>query len=237
MIRLNGQEAVNQAYYAMNNSNLLSQFSTFYLDSWKMKKPLLPERALAMLKSGEARIESLICEVQSVWDVLLAAEKERTLFVHPCPHSVLVFNREHGGELGPGIHAFAVDMAIFEDAAGWAMESPVFDSDSDLDKFVFKLSPRMRLTHEGWVQDDNLLRHAIEISRELICLFRIDYAEVVETYSVSRSDLSGEQKSYLHGGTLLDCVLDHVRTAIEGGIGLQDLGRRRGIPRTIAHTV
>ena len=117
------------------------------------------------------------------------------------------------------------------------MESPVFDSDSDLDKFVFKLSPRMRLTHEGWVQDDNLLRHAIEISRELICLFRIDYAEVVETYSVSRSDLSGAQKSYLHGGTLLDCVLDHVRTAIEGGIGLQDLGRRRGTLRTIAHTV
>jgi hypothetical protein len=234
MIRLNGQEAVNQAYYAMNNRNLLSEFSTFYLESWEMKIPLLPEQALAKLKSGEARIESLICEVQSVWDVLLAAEKERTLFVHPCQHSVLVLNREHGGELGPGIHAFAVDMAVFEDAAGWAMQSPVIDRDYDFDKFVFKLSPRMVLDHERWEHDEDLLRHSVEISRELIRLFRVDCALVVETYTISRFASPGEPASFLHGGLLLDCVLEHVRKAIEGGIGLQDLGRRRGVPHAVA---
>jgi hypothetical protein len=230
VIRLNGQEAVNQAYYVMKNQDIVGNFSTFYLEKPGRKIFLPPGQALSMLKNGKATLESLACEVQSVWDILLMAEKERSLFIHPCRNAVLVFNREYGPDLGPGIRAFAIDMSVFESAAGWAMHSPVINRDYDLDKFLIKLYPRMILKEGTWLQNIDLLRHSVEIARELIRIFRLDSVSLWEDLLSTRSSVSGDGEPLVHGGHFLDAVLENVREAIGRGFGMKELGCMRTAP-------
>jgi len=224
MIRLKGQEAVNQAYYAMNNKEVLGDFSRFYLETPEKKVLLSPEEALQALKGRKATSEDLVCDVLSVWDTLLVAEEEGAICIHPCRNSVLVFNRDTGPEVGPGIRAFAVALSAFEKAAGWAMQSPVIDRDYDLEKFILKLYPRMLLRKGNWQQDVDLLRHSIEISQELIRICRLDSGALWDDLLHGRSALFADGEPLVDGGLLLDAVLESVWMTIESGFTMKDMG-------------
>lgn len=217
MIRLSGDEAVNQAYYADNNAGVLAN-SNIFIEKNGEKIPVFPDRALEMLKSGETYPKDLTCEVLSVWDMLLLAEKKGTLFVHPCPNTVLVFTRDYGAELGSGIRGIAIRLPVFEAATSWAMQSPVIDLDYDRDEFVVKLYPRMLLRKKAWQQDVDLLRYSKEIANALIRIFALDYGAIWKTL---RRDTypKYEGEPLVHGGHLLDVVLEDVRTTIEQGPG------------------
>lgn len=217
MIRLRGRDAFDQACYTTNTHGLFSGLSTFYLENDDGKVSLTPDEALRMVNNGELGVENLLCEVQAVWDVLLGAEEEGSLAIHPCQNAVLIFNRDYGPELGSGIRAFAVHTTVFENAALWAMQSPVVEKDYDLDKFLLKLYPRMPLGKGSWQQDLELLRYSIEIAYELIRIFRIDSGSLWSELLAKDLSLLDEGESLFHGGQLLDLVLDRVREAIGRG--------------------
>ncbi len=170
--------------------------------------------------------ETGISRVPSVWNSLLQAEAEGSLVLHPSRHTVLVFNRLHGPEFWKGIRAFAIHSEVFEYAALWAMQTPVAGKDYDIEKFLISLSPSMPLVEGKWKDDLELLRYSIEISNELMTLFGIDSNSVWRRLTARpASRISGEW-DILHGGMLLDLVLERVREKLEQGFSPEGAPRQ-----------
>ncbi|MCL4484876.1 MAG: hypothetical protein M1537_00805 [Nitrospirae bacterium] len=161
-----------------------------------------------------------------MWNSLLQAEAEGSLVLHPSRHTVLVFNRLHGPEFWKGIRAFAIHSEVFEYAALWAMQTPVAGKDYDIEKFLISLSPSMPLVEGKWKDDLELLRYSIEISNELMTLFGIDSNSVWRRLTARpASRISGEW-DILHGGMLLDLVLERVREKLEQGFSPEGAPRQ-----------
>ncbi len=211
MIQMKGQEAVNQAYYVMNNKDLFRDGSFFTIERETLKEPVTPERALADLKSGTLRIDELTCEILSVWDVLLLAEKDGRLAIHPAQNVVLIFNHVHGNEVKKGIRAFVTPISAFEAAVSWAMQCPVIEQDHDFDKFILNLRPGMVLRKEAWKEKGELLRYSFEIANELMRIFELDSPAIWENLIKRDASLCAEDEPPIHGGILLDEVLEKIR--------------------------
>ena len=212
MIELKGQDAVNQAYYVVKNKNLFRDFSAFAVERRGEKISLSPDRALALLRNRKIRIAELRCDILSVWDVLLLAEREGAILVHPGPHVVLIVNNHEGKEGEQETLPVAVNLSVFEEAVRCAMTTPILDQHHDFGPFIRMLYPRMVLRKEAWKEDFELLRHASEIATELVQLFDLEKSAIWDR--VLSRDLSShcENEPLIHGGILLDEVLDHFAT-------------------------
>lgn len=212
-IRLHGEEAVNQAHYTESNDGLVAN-SEFHIEKEGRNIHLSPQEALRLVRDGTIEPEKLTCEVRSVWDLVQENEINRSLFIHPCPNTVLILSREYGAEIGGGIRGFGVLLPSYENAVRWAMNSPVIDLDYDRDEFIVRLHPRMLLRKKAWSQDVDLLRYAKEISMALIEIFGIEPESVWEKLRQNIT-LYHEGQPFLHGGNILDTVLEEVSQALE----------------------
>ena len=150
-----------------------------------------------------------------VWDLLLEAEALGSLFVHPSPNTVLVFNRFQGPWLREGIRGFAIHTEVFEHASLRAMQTPAVGREYDFEKFLITLYPRMLLIPGNWKTDVELLRYSVEIAKELILLFGIESQKVWRHLIHPRSRRTLGDWEIMDGGVFLDLVLDMIR--VESG--------------------
>lgn len=159
---------------------------------------------------GEKKL-SPVRDFTRVWDLLLEAEALGFLVVHPSPHTVLVFNRFQGPWLREGIRGFAIHTEVFEQASLRAMQTPVVGREYDFEKFLITLYPRMLLLPGNWKTDVELLRYSVEIAKELILLFGVESRKVWRYLMHPRSSRSLGEWEVMHGGMLLDLVLEMIR--------------------------
>jgi hypothetical protein len=212
-IRLHGEEAVNQAYYAEGQEGATAN-SRLFVEKEGKKVSLSPQKALQLVNDGTIEPESLTCYVLSVWDLLTQKEFGRSIVIRQCPNTALVFTRDYGAEIGGGVRGCAVSASTFDGAVRWAMDSPAIDLDFDRDEFIVRLHPRLLLRKGAWQQDVELLRHAREIADALTEVFGIDPKSVwKELKRHSKVDQDGEP--VFHGGNMLDVVLEQAQNAIE----------------------
>lgn len=153
------------------------------------------------------------------WDRLREADKEGCAMAYRCPNTVLILSRKSGAEIGNGIRGFAVRASVFDDSARIAKKPVTADGDEKCDGSFIRLYPRMLLRKGAWEQDIDLLRFSKEIARGLIELFGIDPEFVWERVR-NHAALYHEGERPIHGGTLLDIVLDEVSGAIGKGVFL-----------------
>jgi len=159
---------------------------------------------------GEKKL-SPVRDFTRVWDLLLEAEALGSLVVHPSPHTVLVFNRFQGPWLREGIRGFAIHTEVFEQASLRAMQTPVVGREYDFEKFLITLYPRMLLFPGNWKTDVELLRYSVEIAKELILLFGVESRKVWRSLMNPLSSRSFGEWEVMHGGILLDLVLEMIR--------------------------
>jgi hypothetical protein len=145
------------------------------------------------------------------WGRLSSSDMEGGGIAYRCPNTVLILSKKSGAEIGNGIRGFAVRSSVFdalERNAGIPSESGSMGNAG----FV-RLFPRMLLRKGAWEQDVDLLRYSKEIARGLIELFGIDPEFVWERVR-NHAALYHEGVVPIHGGTLLDVVLEEVAGAI-----------------------
>ena len=142
------------------------------------------------------------------WEQFHHAEKEGGAMAYRCPDTVLILSRTTGAEIGNGIRGFAVRASIFDDLEG----DKSLPTDGKERGFI-RLYPRMLLRKGAWEQDIELLRFSKEIALGLIELFGIDPEFVWERVR-HHAALYHEGERPIHGGALLDIVLDEVQGAI-----------------------
>lgn len=164
---------------------------------------------------GEKNAAPPVRDSPRVWDLLLEAEALGSLVVHPSPNTVLVFNRFHGSWLREGIRGFAIHTEVFEQASLLAMQTPAVGREYDFEKFLITLYPRMLLVPGNWKTDVELLRYSVEIAKELILLFGIENQKVWRYLTHPRFSRSLGEWEVMHGGNLLDHVLEMIR--VESG--------------------
>lgn len=211
MIRLNGEDAVNLACRS-ENCEKTPGGTRLFVDRDGGKIPVELNQVLDRVLRGQGFPRDLACEVPSVWEMLLLAERKGTLSVHPCPNTVLIFSRNYGAEIGSGARCLAVRLSVFEAATNWAMRAPVIDPECDRGEFVVRLHPRMLLRRRAWQQDKDLHRFATEISEALTGVFRLDGALVGDALE---GDEEGRIAAPVHRGRYLDAVLACVRAKLE----------------------
>jgi hypothetical protein len=212
MIRLNGEDAVNQAYRS-ENCGKTPGGTHLFVDRDGIKIPVALNQVLDRVLRGQGFPRDLACEVPSVWEMLLLAERNGTLSVHPCPNTVLVFSREYGAELGCGVRCLAVRLPVFEAATNWAMRAPVIDPEYDRDEFVVRLHPRMLLRRRAWQKDVDLLRFATEIAEALAGIFRLGASTVQDALEGDKE--VRDDATPVRRGRYLDAVLGCVRAKLE----------------------
>lgn len=141
------------------------------------------------------------------WGRVCTADMEGGGIAYRCPNTVLILSKKSGAEIGNGIRGFAVRSSVFDESERRAGISP---SDERMgDAGFVRLFPRMLLRKGGWEQDIDLLRYSKEIARGLIELFGIDPEFVWERVR-NHAALYHEGVVPIHGGTLLDVVLEEV---------------------------
>lgn len=212
-IRLHGEEAVNQAYYAEGDESATAN-SELFVEKEGKKVSLSPKKALQLVNDGTIEPESLTCDVLSVWDLLAQKELGRSIVIRQCPDAALIFARDYGAEIGGGIRGFAVSASTFDGAVRWAMNSPAIALDFDRDEFIVRLHPRLLLRKGAWQQDVELLRHAREIADALTLVFGVDPKSVWKELQ-RRSKVDHDGEPVFHGGNILDIVLEQTQNAIE----------------------
>ena len=225
MIRLKGREALLYAYYAILSRETGPDPFPRFLAEGDEGRFLEPEEILAGIGHGRIKRESLFCDIPSVWDLLLEAEAEGSLVMHPSRNTVLVFTASHGADLGEGVRGFAIHAEVFEHASLQAMQTPVENRDYDYGRFLISLYPRMPLLRGRWEKDLDLLRYSIEIALELMTLFGLDAPLVWKEFSGESPEKGFTEEHVVHGGVLLDHVLDRIR---EKPVSLSDLGAASG---------
>ncbi len=225
MIRLKGREALLYAYYSVITQESMQVPSPRCFEEGDVGRFLTPEEILAGIGEGRIRKESLVCNLPSVWDLLLETEAEGSLVMHPSRNTVLVFTDSHGADLGEGVRGFAIHAEVFEHASMRAMQTPATNRDYDYGKFLISLYPRMPLQRGHWEKDLELLRYSIEIAVELMALFGLDPQRVWNEFSGACPRGSFAEEDVVHGGVLLDRVLERIR---EKSVGLSDLGAASG---------
>ena len=237
MIRLKGREALLYAYYAVLSRESGPGPSPRFFAEGDEGGVLEPEEVLAGIGHGRIKRESLLCDLPSVWDLLLEAEAEASLVMHPSRNTVLVFTSSHGADLGEGVRGFAIHAEVFEHASMRAMQTPVENRDYDYGGFLISLYPPMLLERGRWEKDLELLRHSIEIALELMALFGLDPQRVWKEFSGDSPEGGFTEEDVVHGGMLLDRVLERIG---ENPVGLSGLGaasrKRASLPGCFSGT-
>lgn len=147
------------------------------------------------------------------WEHFHNAEKEGGAMAYRCPNTVLILSRKAGTDIGNGIRGFAVRASVFDDVEGETGKPLPIDLEETGKGGFIRLYPRMLLRKGAWEQDIDLLRFSKEIALGLIELFGIDPEFVWERVR-QHAALYHEGERPIHGGALLDIVLDEVSGAI-----------------------
>ena len=211
MVRLTGNEALDEACYAVRYSETLLN-TTFYGEREGARFHLDPREVLDMVDRRVLKPEELSCEELSVWEHL-----ERptcaTGFLHVRLGSrvVLVLAKDHGSRLAKRVRGFAVLSPVFGKAVRWAKNAPLTAPGLDRREFIGRLKPRLPLRRGEWQQNGDLRRHAREIAKALADLFGIDLESVRERFRAMKIVDGDSEQSY--GGNLLDIVLERIETS------------------------
>ena len=211
MIRLSGNEALVEAYYADLDPETLD-CTMFYIEREGDRILLDPREALEMVDRRALEPKEIICEALSVWEHFGHDGFSACLpFLHVRLGSrvVLVLTRDHGTRLAKGVRGFAVLSPVFGRAVLWAKSSPVTVPRLDRQDFMDRLRPRLRLRKQEWLQNGDLRRHARVVAKALADLFGIDLESVRECLRARKVvNFDGEFQS--HGGEFLDIVLERI---------------------------
>ncbi len=220
MIRVKGQDAVNEAFWYLGESPNLPKESFFRLTSEGEKKEILPEEIQRLVAGNRARPQEFVCEVPCVWDLIQACESDRIRFplpdlsIYPGPEVVLVQNRFFGAEICPGSRWFVVARSGYDSAVRWARGTPVIEPEYSQDEFMNRLFPRMFLKPGIWRRECRFLKECRKAGEHLLRVFslppeRFSAWDGPDPSRVVSLDGSGD----CGDGLFYDRVLEAVRAA------------------------
>ncbi len=214
MIRLKGQDAVNEALWLLGENPVCPRVS-FYLERKGKSLSVSPQRLQSLLEKKEAVPDDFRCEIFCVWDILPPREPRPGLAFYPAGEMVIVQNRFFGVNLVHGDSRdrwFATSRPVFDNAILWAKATPVIESDYSIDEFLDKLFPRIFFRIGAWKKDFVLLKNARELAETLSQVLGLDWEEVQKTAEKRSMSLLREagSKGQLDG-VLFDTVIERRR--------------------------
>lgn len=177
MIRLKGQDAVNEAFWFLGESPNLPKAAFFRFAADGGRKQIAPEEIQKLVSGNRARPEEFLCEVPCVWDMIEGCEQRQfqipalPLAIYPGTGHAIVQNRFFGAEVCPGSRWFAVLRSVYDSAVRWAKGTPVIEPEYSEDEFMNRLFPRVFLRTGAWRADPFLLKTSREIGEHLLDIF------------------------------------------------------------------
>jgi hypothetical protein len=220
MIRVKGQDAVNEAFWYLGESPNLPKASFFRLTSNGEKRKISPEEIQRLVAGNRARPQEFVCEVPCVWDLMQGFESDRVLFplpeisIYPGPKVVLVQNRFFGAEICPGSRWFAVARSVYDGAVRWARGTPVIEPEYSQDEFMNRLFPRMFLKPGIWRGESRYMKECRQTGDYLLSVFSLPRERFSGWDGQSPSGTSdGERSEDQRDGLFYDRVLEGVQMA------------------------
>ncbi|AIA31624.1 hypothetical protein [Leptospirillum ferriphilum] len=218
MIRVKGQDAVNEAFWYLGESPNLPKAAFFRLTPEGDKRKISPEEIQKLVASNRARPQEFMCEVPCVWDLLQGCESDRVSFplpdlsIYPGTKVVVVQNRFFGAEICPGSRWFSISRPVYDSAVRWAKGTPVIEPEYSQDEFMNRLFPRTFLKPGVWRGDCHSLKECRLTGEHLLQIFSLPHLQ--NSGWEDQQKAPGREISEEYGdGLFYDRVLEDVRSA------------------------